>query len=170
MTDIRELKRKNEEIVAKFQQIEEQLSSADHPVDVFKGWMSGMAEAFGIPFLWISLIQDPENEPLIAALKGSAMISERLNIVDGAVFAALASNGAAPVLATGELRPYYRLLPKNKYFSKSLALAPVALHGRIIGSLNHGDSSPTRYVPDMDSSLLHKLASHLSLRLSAIMP
>jgi uncharacterized protein YigA (DUF484 family) len=97
------------------------------------------------------------------------MLNERLNIMDGAVFATLAPHGTSPVLATGELRAYYRLLPKNKYFIRSLALAPVTLHGRIIGSLNHGDASPSRYVPDMDTSLLQKLASHLSMRLSAIM-
>jgi GAF domain-containing protein len=169
MDNILELKRKNQEIAEKFQEIEEKLSSAGDPVGLFEGWMSGMAEAFGIPFLWISLIQNPENEPLIKVLKSSAILGERLNVVDGTVFAALAPNGVAPVLATGELRPFYRLLPRNKYFIRSLAVAPITLHGRVVGTLNHGDSSPARYAPEMDTSLLQGLASRLSSRLSLLL-
>jgi len=170
MKDLLELQRKNEEIAAKYQVVEERLALTDNPVALFEGWMTGMTEAFGIPFLWVSIVHDPENGPLIEKLKSSAMFNGRLNLADGAVFMELAPNGERPVLATGEIRPYYRLLPQNKYFIKSLALAPITLHGRVIGSLNHGDSSPTRYAPDMDSSLLQQLASHLSRRLSAMMP
>ena len=168
MGNVRELKRKNEEIAEKYHDIEENLSAAVNPVGLFEGWMTGMAEAFGIPFLWISLTETPANAPLIESLRASPLLGDRVNVIDEAAFMALAPKGPEPILANGELRIYYRLLPRNKYFVKSLALAPIILNGRLIGSLNHADSSPTRYEPNMDTSLLQSLASLLSSRLSAM--
>jgi uncharacterized protein YigA (DUF484 family) len=75
------------------------------------------------------------------------------------------------VIASGDLRPFFRLMPPNvKYFIRSLAVAPLALHGRLIGSLNHGDASPERYRPGMDTALLDHLAATVSRRLSDLLP
>ena len=170
MDNVMEMKRKNEEIAEKFNEMERRLSSATSPADLFERWVAGMADAFGIPFLWISLIAGPENVPLINALRRSAVLKDRVSIIDEATFTDLAVKGAAPVLVNDALRPFFRLLPQNKYFIKSMAVAPITLNGRIIGSLNHGDSSPQRYDPDMDTSLLQSLAAKLSTCLSAADP
>ncbi len=169
MNNVLELKKKNEEIAKKFDSIEERLKSAETPIRLFEEWIAGMTDAFGIPFLWISIITGPENAPLIKALRASDILKDRLNVVTEPTFSGLCPHGITPVLANNALRPFFRLLPKNKYFVKSLAIAPVTIKGRIIGSLNHGDSSPGRYEPSMDTSLLQALATRLSSCLSALM-
>jgi len=50
-----------------------------------------------------------------------------------------------------------------------VAIAPVTLHTFPIGSLNHGDSSPLRYQPGMDTSLLAHMAAEVSALLSGIL-
>jgi uncharacterized protein YigA (DUF484 family) len=168
MDNVLELKKKNEEIAKKFGHIEEKLSSVENPVHLFEEWQAGMSDAFGIPFLWISIIDNPENAAIIKAMKGSRLLKDRVNVIEESTFAGLTPNGVKPVLVNGELRPFFRLLPKNKYFIKSMALAPITMDGRVIGSLNHGDPSSKRYEPDMDTDLLQSLAAKLSSCLSAM--
>ncbi|MDQ5987882.1 MAG: hypothetical protein CSYNP_03629 [Syntrophus sp. SKADARSKE-3] len=170
MDKVMEMKRNNEEIAEKFSEMERRLSSATSPADLFERWAVGMADAFGIPFLWISLIACPENVPLIDALRGSVVLKDRVSIIDEATFTDLALKGDTPVLVNEALRPFFRLLPQNKYFIKSMAVAPITSNGRIIGSLNHGDPSPKRYDPDMDTSLLKSLAAKISTCLAVAAP
>lgn len=168
MSNVLELKKKNEEIAEKFSNIEGKLLSATNPPGLFEEWLIGMSDAFGIPFLWISIIAVPENTPLIKSLRTSSVLKDRVNVIDEDTFAGLTPRGAMPILANEALRPFFRLLPKEKYFIKSMAVAPITLNGRVIGSLNHGDSSPGRYEPNMDTSLLQSLAARMSSCLSAM--
>jgi uncharacterized protein YigA (DUF484 family) len=78
-------------------------------------------------------------------------------------------NGSKPVLVNKDLQLYYKLLPpSNKYFIKSLALVPFKVNGEIVGSWNNGDAYPSRYTPDMETSLLQKLAETLSRYLTKL--
>ena len=163
-----ELRKKNEEIAEKFQDIEDKLSAAADIAELFEQWMLGMKGAFGIPFLWISIVDSAEGSPLIQAIKASPVLAKQLNVIAVSTFMELIPHNTAPVLVNSELRPFFRLLPQNKYFVRSMAVAPITLKECIIGSLNHGDSSPSRYEPSMDTSLLHSLAARLSARLSEI--
>jgi uncharacterized protein YigA (DUF484 family) len=74
-----------------------------------------------------------------------------------------------PVLANQDLQPYYRLLPHSrKYFIRSIAVAPFALDGQIIGSWNNGDADANRYEPDMKTDLIESLAGKLSAQLTRL--
>jgi diguanylate cyclase (GGDEF)-like protein len=67
------------------------------------------------------------------------------------------------------MKPFYKLLPKNhKYFIKSLAVAPIILKDKIIGSLNLGDYSVSRFKPNMDTFFLSQLAVKVSICLANI--
>lgn len=162
MDNVVELKKINEEIAKKYSCIEENLGQTKDPVALFEAWMNGMAETFQIPFLWMSLIDIPDNARLIKALRCSPILKDRLNIIDESTFLTLTPNGSVPVLVNEELRLYFRLLPKEKYFVRSLAVAPLTLQDKVIGSLNHGDTSPSRYEPRMDTKLLQSLAARVS--------
>ena len=162
MDSVAELKRINEEIAEKFSHIEDAIARAADPVALFETWMNSMAEVFQIPYLWVSLIDIPENVVLIRRLRTSPLLKDRLNIIEQSNFRALTPNGSLPVLVNEELRLYFRLLPKNKYFVRSMAVVPLTLQGQVIGSLNHGDTSPARYDPRMDTKLLQSLAAKVS--------
>ena len=81
----------------------------------------------------------------------------------------IVANNTKPVLENDNLKPYYKLLPKeSKYFIKSIAVAPITLDSEIIGSLNQADFSAIRFQPGMDTSLLEQLAIKVSLCLSNV--
>jgi hypothetical protein len=103
-------------------------------------------------------------------LKSSHILKDRVNIIDRTVFIGLVSESTMPKLINDNLKPFYKLLPRNKkYFIKSLAIAPLTLNSAIIGSINYGDFSSLRYQPGMDTTLLERLACNVSARLSVIM-
>ena len=170
MDEISETIRKNKEIAEKFYAIEKSLNAFTDPGDLFEKLVPRLRDEFAIPFVWISIISRPETSRLIRLLESSALLKDHVNRIDEAAFQELVT-GTKPVLANRDLRPFYRLFPKNKkYFIKSIAVVPISLNGRIVGSINHGDASSTRYEPDLDTSLLEGLAGSLSSRLSTLMP
>jgi uncharacterized protein YigA (DUF484 family) len=165
-----EILEKNEEIARKFQKIEENIPSFLNEKDLFEKLIFQIQEEFKIPFVWISIINERELSSLVQALKSSQLLKERLNIVERSAFLNLIANSTKPTLANNHLKSFYKLQPlKKKYFIKSLAVAPITLNNEIIGSINHGDPSNLRYQPGMDTSLLEKLVSNISVQLSNIM-
>jgi uncharacterized protein YigA (DUF484 family) len=171
MKDMDDIKKKNEEIARKFIKIETALPSFPGAKELFEKVLLQLEGEFDIPFVWISIINRHYLTGVIQALKTSKIIKDRLNIIDEATFFTLIADGTKPVLTNDGLKPFFKLFPrKKKYFIRSLAIAPITLHQEIIGSLNHGDFSSLRYHPDMDTTLLRRLASNISIRLSEIIP
>jgi uncharacterized protein YigA (DUF484 family) len=162
--------KKNEEIDRKFRKIEETLPSFLNAKDLFEKILFQIQEEFRIPFLWISIINERDLDGLIQILKSSQILKERINIIEREAFLNLTANSTKPTLANNSLKPFYKLQPQHKkFFIKSLAIAPITLNNVIIGSINYGDSSPLRYQPGLDTSMLERLVSNVSSRLSIIM-
>jgi len=161
----------NDELARKFGKIEAELVVCRGIGELFERLLSGSGEAFGIPFVWLSILRDPKTETLLRILNDSELLRNRLNVIEPSSFLEVCPDGPSSVIASGDLRPFFRLMPPNvKYFIRSLAVAPLALHGRLIGSLNHGDASPERYRPGMGTTLLDHLAATVSGRLSDLLP
>ncbi len=162
-----ETKRVNEAIQEAFSRIEESLAAAADIGEIIAYVVQELQKAFAIPFAWFSLVEQPETAGWKDELIKSPFLKDRLNQIDDDAFSELAVKGAEPVLANGDLKPFYRLLPQNnKYFIKSIAMAPITRNGVFIGSLNFGDAAPTRYHADMDTSLLAHLAAAVSKKLT----
>jgi two-component system cell cycle response regulator len=161
----------NDEIARKFGGIEADLAVCRGIGELFERLLSGSEEAFGVPFVWLSLLRRPETEALLNLLGKSDILRDRINIIAPAPFLEILPDVARPLLASGDLRPFFRLMPPNvKYFLRSLAIAPLTRHGVLIGSLNHGDASPDRYRPEMDTALLDHMARTVSEQLSRFLP
>jgi uncharacterized protein YigA (DUF484 family) len=161
----------NDEIARKFGEIEADLVVCRGIRELFERLLSGSEEAFGVPFIWLSLLRRPETEALLKLLGRSDILRDRINSIAPASFLEIVPDAAHPLLASGDLRPFFRLMPPNvKYFLRSLAVAPLTCHGMLIGSLNHGDASPDRYRPGMDTTLLNHLALTVSDHLSRLSP
>ncbi len=166
--DIRET---NDEIARKFGGIEADLALCRGIGELFERLLSGSEEAFGVPFVWLSLLRRPETEMLLKLLGKSDILRDRINIIAPAPFLEIVPDFTHPLLVSGDLQPFFRLMPPNvKYFLRSLAIAPLTRHGVLIGSLNHGDASPDRYRPGMDTALLDHLARTVSEQLSRLLP
>ncbi len=166
---ILETLRENEEIARKFFEIEVSILSILDFQDLFERLLSEIREKFGIPCVWISLIDRSEISDLIEALAASKDLRERLNVIDRETFLDLVHNTTTPLLLNGDLRPYYPIFPRGQLnFIRSLAISPISLHGEIIGSLNQADFSRLRYRPGMDTRLLEQLAVKVSICLSNV--
>lgn len=162
-----EIRRINLEISLKFSKIELQLSQAKNIAGLFETLFAGIEKEFAVPFVWLTLVDNENAAPIIAAIKSSGLLKNRLNVISPALFEHILPNGLQPVLANKELQPYYKLLPPtNKFFVKSLAIIPFKTHDVIVGSWNNGDVVSDRYRPDMETGLLQKLGQKVSLRLN----
>lgn len=161
----------NDEIARKFGGIEADLAVCRGIGELFERLFSGSEKAFGVPFVWLSLLRRPETEALLNLLGKSDILRDRINIMAPAPFLEIVPDFTHPLLVSGDLRPFFRLMPPNvKYFLRSLAIAPLTRHGVLIGSLNHGDASPERYRPGMDTALLNHLSRTVSEQLSRFLP
>jgi len=161
--------RDNEEIAKKFFEIEVSILSILDFQGLFERLLSEIREKFGIPCVWISLIDKSEISDLVQTLAVSKDLKERLNLIDRKTFLRLTDSRTTPLLLNGDLHPFHPLLPKGQLnFIRSLAISPISLHGAIIGSLNQADFSPLRYRPGMDTQLLEQLAVKVSICLSNV--
>ena len=173
--DIAELKsileriRDNEEIAKKFFEIEVSILSILDFEGLLERLLSEIREKFGIPCVWISLIDKSEISELVQTFALSKNLRERLNFIDRKTFQRLTDNRTTPLLLNGDLHPFYPMLLKGQLnFIRSLAISLIALRGEIIGSLNQPDFSPLRYWPGVDTQLLEQLAVKVSICLSNV--
>lgn len=173
MTNIKALierVKENELIAMRFQKVESRILSVLNFKDFFETLLTEIMETFGMPYVWITLIEGSEACNVI--LKSSAespIVQERINIISDALFHGLVGSSLSPILVNEDLKPYFKMLPENrKYFIRSMAIVPITLDGTIIGSLNQGDSDKGRFDPAFDSSLLEQLAVKVSLCLSNV--
>jgi diguanylate cyclase (GGDEF)-like protein len=161
--------RENEEIARKFFEIEVSILSILDFEGLFKRLLSEIREKFGVPCVWISLIEKSEISDLIQTLAISKDLRDRLNLIDRRTFLKLTDRSTKPLLLNGDLHPFHPILPKGQLnFIRSLAVSPITLHGETIGSLNQADFSPLRYRPGMDTQLLEQLAVKVSICLSNV--
>jgi len=164
-----EVRRQNLEISAKFSKIGMQLPKAKSIAKLFEMLFEEIEKEFNIPFVWITLMDTDNAAPIIGAIKSSAMLKNRLNVIPADLFNHILPAGLKPVLANSDLQPYYKLLPpSNKYFIKSLAVVPFQVRNEIVGSWNNGDVVSDRYRPEMETNLLEKLSQKVSIRLSEL--
>ena len=172
MTDIKtimEIVRHNEEIARKFYEIEKRILTILNFTDLFEVLLTEIRSKFGIPYTWITLIDQSELSGFIEELEASESLKPLLNVIGRDIFDKLMGDRATPLLVNHNLKPFFRLLPKNrKYFVKSMAIAPIFLDGKRIGSLNQADITAKRFQPGIDTSLLEQLAVKVSLCLSNV--
>ncbi|HOG17196.1 MAG TPA: GAF domain-containing protein [Syntrophales bacterium] len=160
----------NEKLAQKFSRIESRLEEAGDLRDLFERLLAGVEEEFAIPFVWINLTDGPQIADLRKTLSESDVLKHRIKTVGREMLKALFDGRNEPVLANRDLTSFYKLMPRRrKYFIRSIAAAPITVKGVTIGALNHADSSPDRYRPDLDTSLLRQMMTKLDGRLTDLL-
>lgn len=162
--------RDNEKTANTFHAIESRILSVLDFKDLFVVLLSEIKKQFKVPFVWVTILQDTEVSGMMTdALDDSEKLKKDLNFIDEATFMRLIENNIAPLLINDNLPYYSKLFPNGDCFPvRSMSIAPITLNGAIIGSLNLADIKPERYSPDLDSSLIRKLAMKMSLCLSNV--
>jgi diguanylate cyclase (GGDEF)-like protein len=159
----------NEEIARKFFEIEKETLAIRNFRDFFERLLWLIDDKFSIPHVWLSIVNGSEISHALESLESSEILKKRLNLVGKSTFLQLVHNETTPILVNEDVTPYYRLLPhRKKYFVKSVAIAPLVYEDTIIGSLNLGDYSASRFQPSMDIFFLSQLAVKISICLSNI--
>lgn len=162
--------KKNLEISQKFFEIEASVLSILNFKDFLEKLLTEIQNKRDIPYVWISLIDSNEVTDMILKSAPSEILKERTNLITREAFLAITHSSTDPILVNSNLRAFRVLLPRQYENSiQSLAIAPLTLDGEIIGSLNHGDDSNSRYKPEMDATLLKQLATIVSICLSNVM-
>lgn len=173
MTNIRELIKRikeNELTASRFQRVENKILSVLNFKDFFDVLLSEIMDVFRVPYVWITFFEDCDMaKAILKSARESEILNERVNMISRSLFKGLVGDSLSPVLVNNDLKPYYKMLPDNrKYFVKSMAISPITLDGKIIGSINQADSDVGRFDPEFDTSLLEQLAVKVSLCLSNV--
>jgi diguanylate cyclase (GGDEF)-like protein len=168
--EIMETVNENQEIAKKFFEIETSILSILNFKDFLERLLTEIQDKMAIPYVWMALIEDSDFAEMLQKSATSEIVKERTSLIERNLFLELIGNKTDPILANDDLTAFYALLPREReYHIQSLAIAPLTLDGGIIGSLIQGDSSKSRYRPDMDATLLKRLATIVSICLSNVM-
>ena len=173
MTNIKDLIRRikeNELTASRFQKVENKILSVLNFRDFFDVLLTEIMDVFKVPYVWITFIEDCEAARMIlSSARESELLSERVNLISSSLFKGLLGESPTPVLVNTDLKPYFRMLPESRrYLVRSMAISPITVDGKIIGSINQADSDQGRFDPEFDTSLLEQLAVKVSLCLSNV--
>jgi len=163
--------RKNEDIARRLFDIEVQIMNIGHCSDFFDQLLSLVAEKFNIENVWVSLTDSPVNDHILRSIRGDREQEKNsaLHIMATMDFLQATKSSREPILVNDGFKKYRYLIPGSVYPNLgSMAILPLVVDGKIIGSLNLGDSSPDRYEPSKDSFFLKQLAVKASISLAGV--
>jgi diguanylate cyclase (GGDEF)-like protein len=161
--------RANEALMEKLYQLEVALLSVYSFKDLFDTLLSRIETDFDIPHAWISILEDTE----IASMVSDARLDQRMGIhvqvVPENAFREFIIQPFEPVLVNEDMSALADLHPGNWVDDHgSLAMTPLLLEERIIGSINLADRDAGRFDPELDTAFLRLLAVKVSLCLANV--
>ena len=159
----------NEQLAEKFHLLETRILGILNFRDFFQELLEQIGDIFGVPHVWLSLIEQRPAAAPLARLSSVPRLRQRLKLLSLEQFRQLGPTGGRPLLENEGLQPYHALLPPgNRFAFQSLAMVPVTLDGQLIGSLNLADPSARRFHPGYNPVHLERLAVKVSLCLSNV--
>ncbi|MBN1827538.1 MAG: hypothetical protein JW884_00105, partial [Deltaproteobacteria bacterium] len=108
--------RTNERIARQLFEIETSILALRSYEDLFERLLRLIEEKFDIPHVWISLVDDRKILPVIGILRSAPPLAARLNVIRRKTILSLLGGNADPTLVNNNLKPYYRLFPKNEKY------------------------------------------------------
>lgn len=158
--------RENEIIAQRFHEVESRFLSILNFRDFFEVLISEIVDKFSVPHVWISIIDSSEISCFLDSIRNSEILHDRINLINEDEFVKISGKLARPLLANRNLDRFAILNPPED--SASIAIAPLTLDGKLIGTLNQADTLENRFSPGKDTSLLERLAVKVSLCLSNV--
>ncbi len=160
--------KQNEEIARKFNEIEISILSILNFRDFFERLLYEIADKFCIPHIWISIIQESSISEQLRGSSESKALKSSIAFVEQDRFLSIIRE-QKPVLSNKNLHLFKDLMPKTLTSTiGSIAIAPITLDGKLVGSINQADPDYHRFEPGIDTSLLEQLAQKVSLCLSNV--
>lgn len=159
--------RENQRKQALLQVQELQLLRAQSVSHLIQIIMSELQVACNIEMLTLSLIPEiweaiPLAEPSLRPYRSAIIKLDTALLLKQAWL-----NRSAPFV--GAYQPVQQALLFNTYKPKSCVLLPLSLNQRLLGTLNLGSNSPTRYTADMATTFLERLADIIAISLENVL-
>ncbi|MGM0453634.1 MAG: sensor domain-containing diguanylate cyclase [Thermodesulfobacteriota bacterium] len=161
--------RDNEETQRKFAEIESKILTILNFNDFFEILLNEISQVFEIPYVWLSVIENSPLADLVNRVRDCQCIESQTRFVKQREFSRYLGSAATPQLVNTYLSPYSVFFPRNRHYPlRSMALVPLCLDRKIVGSLNMGDYTSTRFDPHQDTSLFEQFMTKVSLCLSNV--
>lgn len=161
--------RANEQLARKLFDLEVQLLSVYSFQDLFAKLLAEIEAAFAIPHVWISVIGDTDIADMLRTMRLPERLKDHVRIVERVAFKEFVMDQRTPVLVNEDMAEFESLLPQTWVDDiASLAMAPLVMDERIVGSLNLADKDAGRFDPELDTFFLSQLSVKLSLCLSNV--
>jgi len=180
--------RKNEVIAHNLFDIEVAIMNITHCAEFFSTLTTLVKEKFEIDYVWPVLTQSPSNAHLIESLlvtESKKIPFRTLSMID---FLQVTQSVREPILVNRDLRRYRNFIPKNLFVEKanvvekdknesvslnhenlgSIAILPIVVDGKVLGSLVLGSLAKERYDPKKDSFFLKQLSVKVSFSLAGV--
>lgn len=159
--------RVNEALARKIFEIETEVLAIYNSRNFFDRLLALIQEKFGVPEVWVALIDEPVTAPLIHHFTHCDQLTRSLTPLSAAGLQRLAGHFPDPWLISRCTDQHNWLIPAYlQGMVRSMAVAPLQLEGRLIGALIQGDPDPTRWDSSMDTFFLSQLAVKVSLYLA----
>lgn len=160
--------KRNEEIAKKFNEIEISILTILNFEDFFERLLFQIADKFSISHIWLSIIKESSIYTQLNDSCESENLKSAIAFVSQERFSSIIK-AQKPVLANRNLKFFKDLLPHTMPEPRgSIAIAPITLDGKLVGSINQADIDIRRFEPGIDTSLLEQLAQKVSLCLSNV--
>ncbi len=159
----------NEDTARKFHEIEISILSILNFQDLCESLLTKVSNTFNIPLVWLSIIEDNPISEYIKTIDNSNIVQSKTTFLSRKDFILITQNTLTPLLINTNMEKFDQIYPVNSSQSiTSIAIVPITLDGKIIGSLNLADSDSKRFEPGIDTSLLEQLGVKISLCFSNV--
>ncbi len=169
--------KQNEDTARKFHEIEISILSVLNFQDLCESLLTKVSNIFDIPLVWLSIIEDNPIAEYIKSIDNSDILKSKTSFLSRNDFSRITNtsfkiskiSSLSPLLINSNTHTFDKFFPVN--FSQkiaSLAIVPITLDGKLIGSLNLADADSKRFEPGMDTSLLEQLGIKISLCFSNV--
>lgn len=159
--------RLNEEIARKLFELEVQILNISRFSDYFEKLLTLVKETFRVEHVWITLTDALVNRQILDALDDEVHQLTQIACLD---YHTITRSSREPLLVNQALSRYWPMMPVSvRREVASLAILPLVVDGKLLGSLNLGSASAGRYDPEKDNFFLRQLAVKASISLSSVM-
>ncbi len=171
--------KQNEDTARKFHEIEISILSVLNFQNLCESLLTKVSNIFDIPLVWLSIIEDNPVAKYIKSIDNSNIVKSKTSFLSRNDFIQIIKipvsldmpeiGSIAPLLINTNIEAFDKFYPVNfPQKIASLAIVPITLDGKLIGSLNLADTDSKRFEPGMDTNLLEQLGIKISLCFSNV--
>ncbi len=159
----------NQRSSQKFNEIENSILSILNFKDFFENLLTMIGEIFHVPYVWISIIEKSCLAQQVRAIHNSELLKSKTGFISLEKFRAITEGRVNSILDNRKIHQFKALNPSDAEFQiGSIAVTPITIDGKIVGSLNQGDINIHRFKPEIDTEFLDRLGLKISICLSNV--